>query len=314
MPEYLGIALQSDPFIDRVAAHSIGIAYPAITETRLGAFHVPVPPSVDEQAAIVACIRRETEAFEKGIQYAQREIDLIREYWTRLIADAVTGKVDVREIAAEQRKPAKVIQFPKKKEQAGPKANVHFRRAVFAAEIVARLHKEPTFGHVKFQKLIFLCEKKCGVDIGSTYYPQAAGPYDNRALRSIDSQMRKQKWYASQMVEGRYHYVPLPKAGGHKIYFARYFSDIEKEFSNIIETFRKVDTERCGIVATLYSAWEDLLKENGRVSDDRIVHEVLTNWHESKKRIPRECWENALKWMRQHGFVPGTMRQSGKTS
>ena len=50
MPEYLGIALQSDPFIDRVAAHSIGIAYPAITETRLGAFHVPVPPSVDEQS------------------------------------------------------------------------------------------------------------------------------------------------------------------------------------------------------------------------------------------------------------------------
>ena len=30
---------------------------------------------------------------------AQREIDLIREYRTRLIADVVTGKVDVRHLA-----------------------------------------------------------------------------------------------------------------------------------------------------------------------------------------------------------------------
>ena len=31
----------------------------------------------------------------------QREIDLLREYRTRLIADVVTGKLDVREAAAK---------------------------------------------------------------------------------------------------------------------------------------------------------------------------------------------------------------------
>lgn len=31
---------------------------------------------------------------------AEREIDLLREYRTRLIADVVTGKLDVREAAA----------------------------------------------------------------------------------------------------------------------------------------------------------------------------------------------------------------------
>ena len=34
------------------------------------------------------------------IQHTQREINLIREYRTRLIADVVTGKLDVREAAA----------------------------------------------------------------------------------------------------------------------------------------------------------------------------------------------------------------------
>ena len=152
------------------------------------------------------------------------------------------------------------------------------------------------------------------MDIDSTYYRQAAEPCDHRVLRSIDSQMKKQKWYTAQTVERRYRYTPLPKAGGHKTYFDRYFADIEKEFSNVIETFRRLNTERCEVVATLYSACEDLQGDDPWVSDERIVCEVLTNWHESKKRIPREHWENALKWMRQNGFVPATMRQSGETS
>ena len=35
-----------------------------------------------------------------SISRAQRQIDLLREYRTRLIADVVTGKLDVREAAA----------------------------------------------------------------------------------------------------------------------------------------------------------------------------------------------------------------------
>lgn len=35
-----------------------------------------------------------------GIAHANRETDLIREYRTRLIADVVTGKLDVRYLAA----------------------------------------------------------------------------------------------------------------------------------------------------------------------------------------------------------------------
>jgi type I restriction enzyme S subunit len=98
VPEFLGITLQSDPFIDRVTANSIGIAYPAISETRLGTFHIALPLYVEEQARIVAEVRRETLALTEGIDRAQREIDLIREYRTRLITDVVTGKLDVRHL------------------------------------------------------------------------------------------------------------------------------------------------------------------------------------------------------------------------
>ena len=303
MPEFLGIALRSAPFIDRVTAHSIGIAYPAISETRLGAFPVAIPPSIDEQAAIVAYVRCETEVLDKGILRAQREIDLIREYRTRLIADVVTGKVDVRHVASDiLAKTASVAVC--KPVDAGRAANIHFKRSVFAAEIVHRLHDEPTFGHVKFQKLFFLCEKQCGVDTGSTYYRQAAGPYDNRALRSIDSQMKKQQWYAAQKVDKRYWYVPLAKAGGHKTYFDRYFADVEDEFTKVIEMLRKADSEQSEIVATLYSAWENLLGSGEQVMEDRIIEEVLHHWHPSKQRIDEGRWRRALGWMKEKGLVP----------
>jgi type I restriction enzyme S subunit len=95
-PEFLSFVIQSNSFIERVTAHSIGIAYPAIAETRLGAFPLPLPPTQEEQMVLTEYIRTETRATDGAIRQAQREIDLIREYRTRLIADVVTGKLDVR--------------------------------------------------------------------------------------------------------------------------------------------------------------------------------------------------------------------------
>jgi type I restriction enzyme, S subunit len=98
VPEFLSFLIQSNSFIERVTTNSIGVAYPAITETRLGVFHLALPPTEMEQLEIINCIKTETQAIEVAIKRTQREIDLIREYNTRLIVDAVTGKLDVRNI------------------------------------------------------------------------------------------------------------------------------------------------------------------------------------------------------------------------
>jgi type I restriction enzyme S subunit len=55
-------------------------------------------PSVDEQQTIIAHIQEKSSEIDKAIYRAQRQIDLMREYRTRLISDVVTGKVDVRGI------------------------------------------------------------------------------------------------------------------------------------------------------------------------------------------------------------------------
>ncbi|TKS55389.1 restriction endonuclease subunit S [Luteimonas yindakuii] len=95
-PEYLGYVVQSGAFVNRVMANSIGIAYPAIAESVLGRFPVAMPPTVAEQQAIVAHIQSESAPLDTAIEQALAEIKLIREYRDRLIADAVTGQVDLR--------------------------------------------------------------------------------------------------------------------------------------------------------------------------------------------------------------------------
>ena len=57
-------------------------------------------PPVVEQLAIVENVSCLTNNLVTTIERAQREISLLREYRARLIADVVTGKLDVREAAA----------------------------------------------------------------------------------------------------------------------------------------------------------------------------------------------------------------------
>jgi type I restriction enzyme S subunit len=54
---------------------------------------------ITEQKAIVEFVTSETFILTSAIDRYEREITLLREYRTRLVADVVTGKLDVREAA-----------------------------------------------------------------------------------------------------------------------------------------------------------------------------------------------------------------------
>lgn len=70
-----------------------------LSRSKLSIFPIPFPPLL-EQTAIAEYLDAQTAKLDAVIAAARREIDLLREYRTRLIADVVTGKVDVREVAA----------------------------------------------------------------------------------------------------------------------------------------------------------------------------------------------------------------------
>jgi len=72
----------------------------SVTTTAIKGIHMPLPP-LPEQTAIVEYLDAQTAKLDAAIAAARRGIELLREYRERLIADVVTGKVDVSEVAAQ---------------------------------------------------------------------------------------------------------------------------------------------------------------------------------------------------------------------
>jgi type I restriction enzyme S subunit len=70
-----------------------------LNEGMVGRLQIPLPP-VSQQVSIVAFASEVASSSRQATHFVEREIALIQEFRTRLIADVVTGKLDVRAAAA----------------------------------------------------------------------------------------------------------------------------------------------------------------------------------------------------------------------
>ena len=96
-PDFFHLAIRSKAYVPFFTKASDGV--------RIGQWDLSIPrmkeipffiPTSDEQNEIVSYVREQHSAIDQAITRTQRQIDLMQEYRTRLIADVVTGKLDVR--------------------------------------------------------------------------------------------------------------------------------------------------------------------------------------------------------------------------
>lgn len=101
-PQYLAYQLLSQIGRRQIESDARGSSgtMPKISQSHIRAWRVLVPP-IAEQRAIVSAIEAESAPLSAAMLRTQREISLMQEYQTRLTADIVTGKLDVREAAAK---------------------------------------------------------------------------------------------------------------------------------------------------------------------------------------------------------------------
>lgn len=102
LTEYLLLAIYAEParrFID-VATNGSTVGHLRVGD--VGALPLRLP-SLDEQGRIVARHTDHAAVIERTLRRIEREIRLLGEFRTRLIADVVTGHLDVRSVAASLR-------------------------------------------------------------------------------------------------------------------------------------------------------------------------------------------------------------------
>ncbi len=91
--------LLSEPFTRYAVDCSLRVAMPKVNREALGDAWLWHPP-IGEQIRIESAIASETRTASKAIDATRTDVRLLREYRTRLIADVVTGQLDVRAAAA----------------------------------------------------------------------------------------------------------------------------------------------------------------------------------------------------------------------
>lgn len=85
---------------DQAAMDLLGTAAPHVNVDTIKNFWLLVPPP-DEQVQIADRIDRAVQPIDIAIERERKQIALLRELRTRLVADVVTGQLDVREAAAQ---------------------------------------------------------------------------------------------------------------------------------------------------------------------------------------------------------------------
>jgi type I restriction enzyme S subunit len=97
---FIMMLLHESPYVQQ-QIHSVqrGAVLGGLNTSTIAGLRIAVPPMA-EQKRLLDRIDRETSGLHCSIAAVNRQISVLREYHTHLIADVVTGKVDVREVAA----------------------------------------------------------------------------------------------------------------------------------------------------------------------------------------------------------------------
>jgi len=91
-------AMMSDYFQDQLRCLSTGSTAEGLKASKLGTLGLLAPP-LKEQRILVDVLVRESASIDALIAKVRTAIDRLRELCTALISAAVTGKIDVRELA-----------------------------------------------------------------------------------------------------------------------------------------------------------------------------------------------------------------------
>ena len=94
-PYFLAYALNSTPCYEQSQLFTRGATNNDLGVTRVVNIELGLPP-IDEQVEIVNHLNQQTEKIDNLIHSYENYIDLLQEYRTALISEAVTGKIDVR--------------------------------------------------------------------------------------------------------------------------------------------------------------------------------------------------------------------------
>lgn len=310
--KYLKLSMDSNLLQTSIHANKRGGAQPCLYLSEIQKFLFPLPP-INEQKRIVVKVEQLFTMIEK-LQTLQGKLQRTKLHLANsLVSNALSdsndkSKFEFADNILQFEKPIEPIKQSKQKSAdqidlfADDNIDDDIKLLSLAAEITFQLHTEPTFGHLKLQKLIYLCQQLKHMDLAADFKQHAAGPYDPVMARYLDKEFKNREWF-SYDPKRDLKYKPLSRCNVHRSAFDRYFAEDVSEIYNLIGLFRTSKSDHIEIVATLFACWLRLLEKKQSVSEEQLLKDFYA-WSEEKSKFSKDEVLNGYKWMQQYSVIP----------
>ena len=241
-------------------------------------------PPYEEQVAIADYLETKVIEVDVIIERKKEQMSVLNAYKRSLIFEYVTGKKEVRNETADA-----IVAL-----------NPHI---ILLGIINDRIGKKHTRGKVQLQKLLYLLDIHVGMNVNTKYYRYEHGPYDRQLNCYIDV-LIKNRWYEQRHDNGEI----LIKGKNHDEFVRKYknqFREKQMEINQLIDALRDMKTSQLERIATLYAVWNDFILEGeNHPTDEKILHEVVTNWTPNKANPQDGTWKLSLEKMKKLGIIP----------
>jgi type I restriction enzyme S subunit len=278
--------------------HFNGAGIQHFTGEGLAKFEVPLPPLPELRKAVAKCDALAAET-QRLAAITERKLAALEALKKSLLHQAFSGEL------TRKWRESKIIPFPVAVE--GIKTtDMHVGILAMAYRLHEQHGKQSDFGHVKAEKIAHMVEAFVGIDLGREPVQDAAGPNDFNHLKKVEHRARKAGFFDFMRSEGRgpYRVKKLTRFDEAADRAEKALGDRKDEVLRLLEIMTRMEWKKAEIFATTFAAWNNLLLDGKPISDEAIVLAARENWHPDKLEIPRERFFNAIKWMRDQGFVP----------
>jgi type I restriction enzyme, S subunit len=221
--------------------------------------------------------------------------------------DRITEKSDKNDIlkSSNPKNPNSDSEFPKKIESITP---IELQAGIISMVIDAHT-KNPKyvnkFNHVKCEKISDLVERKLGISLGRNAVKDAAGPDDYSHLKKVEHRATMAGYFQVVPQSIGHAYKPMRNLQKAIDKAKEVLSEHDLNSVNeLIKQFLPFELEHAELVATIYAGWNNLLLLGKDPTDEEIIYESRENWSKRKLTINRQRFFDALKWMRDHNYIP----------
>lgn len=309
---FLHLVLRSSYIQKLVMDVQVGVSREGLSIGKLSQFLIPLP-SLTEQKRIIKKVEILNSIID-SLQVSLRKLQKTKLHLAdSLIVNALLDSKDNNESQTTDNiiqfeKPIEIVKNSKQKSTdqidlfADESVDDDLKLLSLAAEITFQLHTEPTFGHLKLQKLIYLCQQLKHMDLAADFKQHAAGPYDPLMARYLDKEFKDHEWF-SYDPKRDLKYKPLSRCNDHRSAFNKYFAKDVSEIYDLIGLFRTSKSDHIEIVATLFACWLRLLEKKLSVTEEQLLKDFYA-WSEEKKGFGKNEVLNGFKWMKVHSITP----------